>query len=260
MTNALDVGTEFCGAIRAAGLDAPEAVEADGRLHRFASNGKRGDDAGWYVLFGDGIPAGAFGCWRSGIRGTWRADVGRRLTPEEEMAQRERIAKAKLDAEFERKRTANRAATRARQILFASTPASEDHLYLIAKRVKPHGARLYRGNLVIREMACDGALIVPARDTEGRLSTLEFIAPNGEKRFLPGGRKAGAYFAIGKPNGTICIAEGFATGASIHECAGYAVAVAFDAGNLKAVALFMRQKFPSARLIVCCDNDIEEKK
>ncbi len=55
-----DVVSQFADAISAAGLTPPETVEADGELHRFASNGKRSDDAGWYVFDADGIAAGCF--------------------------------------------------------------------------------------------------------------------------------------------------------------------------------------------------------
>ena len=53
-------------AIAAAGLQAPDAIIADGKIHRFTTNGKRGDDAGWYILHLDHIPAGNFGNWREG--------------------------------------------------------------------------------------------------------------------------------------------------------------------------------------------------
>ena len=39
-----------------------------------------------------------------------------------------------------------------------------------------------------------------------------------------------------KPQGVLVVCEGFATGASIHEATGHAVAVAFNAGNLLPVA------------------------
>ena len=58
-----DALEQFRDAIRGAGLIPPDAIEADGELHRFASNGQRGDDAGWYALHDDGIPAGSFGDW-----------------------------------------------------------------------------------------------------------------------------------------------------------------------------------------------------
>ena len=46
---------QFRGAIRSAGLNPPDMIEPDGNLHRFASNGKRSDNAGWYVFHDDGV-------------------------------------------------------------------------------------------------------------------------------------------------------------------------------------------------------------
>ncbi|MGH8647383.1 MAG: toprim domain-containing protein [Gammaproteobacteria bacterium] len=84
---------------------------------------------------------------------------------------------------------------------------------------------------------------------------MQFIDAKGNKRFPSGGTVQGHYHAIGNYQGTLCIAEGYATAASIHEATGYAVAVAFNAGNLKPVALVLRKKFPEAKLILCADND-----
>lgn len=58
---------QFRDAMLAAGLTPPAEIYDDGKLHRFASNGRHGDDSGWYVLHSDGVPAGAFGCWREGF-------------------------------------------------------------------------------------------------------------------------------------------------------------------------------------------------
>ncbi len=58
---------QFRAAIRESGLIAPAVITDDGKLHRFATNGKPNDDAGWYILHGDGIPAGTFGCHRTGL-------------------------------------------------------------------------------------------------------------------------------------------------------------------------------------------------
>src|SRR5262249_58818457 len=78
-----DVIEQFRDATRAAGLEPPVDLIADGKIHRFASKGKLGDDAGWYVYHGDGVPAGTFGDWRTNIKKSWRADVGRSFTPVE---------------------------------------------------------------------------------------------------------------------------------------------------------------------------------
>ncbi len=42
----LESTRQFSDAILAAALTPPVEIEADGRLHRFSSNGKRGDNSG----------------------------------------------------------------------------------------------------------------------------------------------------------------------------------------------------------------------
>lgn len=239
----MDYQAKFADAIRAAGLAPPEQVEADGKLHRFASNGTHGDDAGWYVLHGDGIPSGAFGCWREGVNETWRADIGRKLSPVEAAAHAERVEKMRREREAEEARRQAEARALARKRYDAARPANAGHPYLVRKGVKPHGIRQ------------EGALLlVPMRDGDG-LHSLQTIDAEGQKRFLPGGRVAGCYHAFGKPGPIVCIAEGYATGASIHEATSYPVAVAFNAGNLEAVARALRTKLPDARIVVCADDD-----
>ena len=238
-----NASAEFSAAIRAAGLEPPADIEADGLLHRFAANGKRGDDAGWYILHCDGIPAGAFGDWRTDVRQDWRADLGRQLTPQEEAAHRDRVERRREQVEAERRRLQAEAAGRASAIWKCADPAPDDHPYLARKGVKAHGLRVH-----------DGGLLVPLREGV-KLRSLQFIDLAGEKRFLAGGRVRGCYYPIGKPSAVLCIAEGFATGASIYEATGHAVAVAFNAGNLLPVARAMRAKFPAATIVVCADDD-----
>ena len=57
-----DPTEHFRLAIAAAGLPAPDVIHDDGAIHRFSTNGKRGDDSGWYMLHTAGIAAGAYGC------------------------------------------------------------------------------------------------------------------------------------------------------------------------------------------------------
>ena len=99
------------------------------------------------------------------------------------------------------------------------------------------------------------SLVIAARDVQGQLHTLQFIGEDGSKRFLTGGRIVGCYFAIGQPAGSLLLCEGLATASTLHQATGQAVAVAFNCGNLMAVARALRSKFPSLRLVVCADND-----
>lgn len=48
----MNATAQFRDAMQSAGLIPPETIEP-GKLHRFSSNGKRGDDAGWCKLFPD---------------------------------------------------------------------------------------------------------------------------------------------------------------------------------------------------------------
>ncbi len=243
MNGAID---QFAAAIGAAGLTPPDNIIADGELHRFASNGKRGDDAGYYCLHLDGIPAGHFGCWRSGASQNWRGDIGRNLSPVEVAALAERSAKMRREREAEKARRTDEAKAEAARRWNAAKPTSPDHSYLHRKGVRPHGTR-----------ELDGVLLVPMRDVDGVLWNVERIPPEvgATKKGLFGGRRDELYYAIGKPNGVICIAEGFATGASIHEATGEAVAVAFTAGNVEAVARNMRARFPDVQIVLCADDD-----
>jgi putative DNA primase/helicase len=238
---------QFSDAIQAAGMIPPNAIEADGELYRFSSNGKKGDDAGWYVLHGDGIPAGKFGNWRTSFAQNWRADIGRTLTPAEEAESRAKIAAAQAKREAEEiKRKAN-AKAKALSIWEKAEPAPGDHPYLARKGIKANGAKLHS----------DGRLVIPMR-ADGEIHSLQFIGSDGVKRFLTDGRVKGCYFSMGNPNGAaaLCIAEGFATGATIFEATGFPMAIAFNAGNLGPVSKAMRDKFPDLPLILCADDDI----
>ena len=234
---------QFKTAMLNAGLTPPDDVVPDGVLHRFPTNNRKGDKSGWYVLHLGGIPAGGFGCWRQGFAQTWCAKQADAMTEAERQAHRQRMESIRSQREAAKAQRQQDAATAAAQRWQAATPAT-GHPYLSAKGIKAHGAR------------CEGgALLVPVRDADGELRSLQVIDAEGGKRFHTGGQVAGCYFSMGKPDGVLIVCEGFATGASIHEATGHAVAVAFNAGNLEAVAKVLRAKFPDARLIVAADDD-----
>jgi len=233
----------FADAIRAAGFEPPATIEP-GRLVRFAAPGKgRSNVAGWALLFQDGT-GGVFGDWITSARHTWQAS--RPANDAELKRWREQIARAQRKAERERQREAEAAAERAAAAWAAAGPADPDHPYLQAKGIGPNGARQ------------DGArLVIPVRNAAGAIRSMQRIGPEGRKRFEAGGTIAGHYFSIGKPAGTVIVAEGFATGATIHEATGHAVAVAFNAGNLEPVARAIRSKLPAAVIVIAADDDAD---
>jgi len=236
---------QFMAALAAAGLTPPDVIHADGKLHRFNASGKRGDDTGWYVFHLDGVPAGVFGCWRLGFTESWCGKSDNAMTEMEREAHRQRIKAMQAQREAEEVAKHLAAAAEAEKRWQAAKPCIT-HPYLLAKGVKAYGVR----------SDAAGALIVPMRDTAGNLHSLQTITADGEKRFLSGGRVKGCYHAIGKPKGgALIVCEGYATGASINEATGQAVAIAFNAGNLEAVALALRAKYPALKIIIAADDD-----
>jgi phage/plasmid primase-like uncharacterized protein len=176
-----------------------------------------------------------------------------------EIAARERQRRA---TEAEEQRRHAEAAAKARAIWNAAQPAPDDHPYLLRKGIPAHGLRLYRGDLVIRDMPCDGALIVPAYGTDRQMHTLEFIhsRERDNKRFLASGEKQGHFFALSrhkiKDGEDIVIGEGYATLASVFEATGLTCFVAFDSDNLLEVAQRVHELFPKGKIILAADNDV----
>jgi phage/plasmid primase-like uncharacterized protein len=242
---------QLIDAIKAAGLEPPDHIEMDGKIHRFKSGTKGApgiDKPGWYLVFGDGIPAGRFGCWRSGIEVTWRADVGRKLTQTEEMAHARRLSESKAMRDAALERQHQLASDTVEKIWTGAQAALPDHPYLAKKGIGVHGARA----------TGDGRLVVPLYDPDGTISSLQYIDHQGGKLYHPGGQTGGKFWQIGTMDepGTLYVAEGFATAATIHETTGRPVVVAYSASNLVPVTGTLREMYGATQdIVIVADND-----
>ncbi|MCO5118770.1 MAG: DUF927 domain-containing protein [Burkholderiaceae bacterium] len=169
----------------------------------------------------------------------------------EREAQRQARAERQTQAEAERASAQAVAAKKAAAIWAQAEPASADHPYLVRKGIGAHGARQSKGRLVL-----------PMTDPAGNVHSLQFISADGSKKYLADGAIKAHFFLIGPAlpaSLPLCIAEGFATAATIHEATGYPVAVAFDAGNLRPVALALAGELAGRPMIVCGDDDDRTK-
>ena len=231
----------FRAAMVEARLTAPDAIHADGAIHRFSTNNKASDRAGWYCLYADGLPAGAFGDWRQGFTQTWCSVADADMSADEREANRQRMRQIQQARAAEIAQSHAQAQIRAQRMWREAKPASQ-HPYLSAKGVLPHGLR-QTGSL----------LLVPLFDADKVLHSLQTIDGSGTKRFLAGGKTKGCYCPIGAIAGRVVVCEGFATGASIHQAIGLPVACAMNAGNLQAVAQALHSLGNS--IIVAADDD-----
>jgi putative DNA primase/helicase len=197
-----DILRQFADALRARDILPPSNIIADGRLRRCDAKGRRGKGDAAYLLHLDGFPAGGFENWRDG-RGweTWHADIDRQLSKAERDEHKRRMAKARAQRDADDRQRRTDAAARAEAIWCSAATECNGFPYLEKKHIGPNGARLWHEKLV-----------VPARDLDSAVHSLQFIDQSGGKRFLTDGRTRSGFCPIGElvEGGVILIAEGFA--------------------------------------------------
>lgn len=163
------------------------------------------------------------------------------------LATRQRLEQQQRDAEAQLQDKQAAAARQAALLWQHGKPVDRLHTYLQAKQVEPFGLR----------QISHGRLAVPLV-LGGRLVNLQIIDGQGNKRFLAGGRVQGCYCPLGKvqDGARLYICEGWATGATLHHHTGAPVVCALNAGNLKPVALAMRERFGRrVELVIAGDDD-----
>lgn len=234
---------DLCDAIRSVGYEPPSNI-AIGKVTRFSTNGRRNDRSGWVHVFDDAKGA-VFGCWRSGEQHQWfeKRDYVPDIHEQEAMRQQFEEAKRKAVAERDQ---AYAVAAKEAQVLFDNAVPVVSHDYLTNKGIKPNMARMFGGKLLI-----------PVYGADGILQSVQAIFSDGAKRFHSGGKMAGGHCWIGDPvvGETLLIAEGFATADSLNEATGYAVCIAFSAGNLKSITQMIASQYIGKKIVICADND-----
>lgn len=218
--------------------------QADGAIHRFHVPGdKAGTLNGWYVLFADGIASGCFGSWKAGSSHTWSSRKPADPLEAQLIAQRNEQARSQREAEQHQRQQA--AAVYANRLWRDGRRADPGHPYLMAKGCRPYSLR-QMGDL----------LMVPLYHS-GELVNLQRIGADGGKRFLSGGRVKGCYSPLGiiTAGQPLYLAEGWATGATLHAETGHPVACAMNAGNLLEAGRHLQRRHPEAVLIVAGDDD-----
>ncbi len=254
----LDPLVEFGNAIRAAGLELDGEPEMDGKLHRVAIvDGKKGNRDGAYVGYLDGRPAGNIQNWVSGEKTNWKLE-GPELSGEEraQLAAQSIIKKQERAAKLSVQHDEAAGKAQSRWDRAKDVPEGELTPYLERKQVPAVGVRRDGDNILI-----------PVRDIDGKLWAIQTVFPE-KKELVPGtepldkvftkdAKKEGGFHMLGeiKPGQPVITMEGYATGASVHKATGYAVAVAFDSGNLDAVVGALKERYPTNPHFIGADDD-----
>lgn len=219
-----------------------------------APDDKPGKKSGWYWYSefsddfrpGASIGVGVFGSWKGNPeRVLWTSKRRDSMSNAESIRMDEQIAAQKIARDAEIAEDRRRATELATAIWLAAKYATADYPYIQAKGIEPGLLRIHEGRAVV-PVKKDGAVV-----------SLQFISPDGSKKFLTGGQVKGCYCPLGfMPKAErVYICEGYATGSTIHEATGDTVYVAFNAGNLSDVTDAVRDLHKDAEIIVAGDDD-----
>lgn len=251
---------------------APDLIEP-GHLQRFATSDRRGDDAGWCLMFQDRL-GGVYGCYRAGIQGTWTARDRRTMTPSEraelarqvEAATRQRLALRRLRWDANARHNA--------QVWAQSVPLSPSDpcmLYLqrrgfgdvwpLPEVLRFHRALPYWHGA--EKLGIFPAMVAPVIAPDGRMVALHrtYLTMDGHKADLPSPKKltgtagplAGACIPLHEPvHGCIGIAEGIETALAAWCASAVPTVASYCAGNLAA------WRWPAGvqRLVIFADADM----
>ncbi len=251
------------------------SIVPDGKIHRFPVDGdKTAEKAGAYCIFSDGWPAGWVADWRQGIQVNWcykkehlDHDGKKFFTDEQIKLSKEQLAKRREQLFKEAEERQQKAILDARKLwdnLRENMHFDAYHDYLRVKDIAAYGIRLrcnFNGYFN-PAYKCE-ELVIPVRNIDGEIQTLQFIDQNGRKKFFTDAPVRGGFFSIGlnekflreHANDPILLGEGFATMTTVYMLTNMPCVAAMNAGNLYPVAQALKSKYPDRKIIIMADND-----
>lgn len=284
------IGTFFTlrEACESAGVQYRE-IHATGRF--FRSNlidGGKGDAS--IKLFSDGNGGMVFNQRDKTMAFFFLGYKDQRLTAAQNIQIKKAIEEAKAQFDREERERHERAAFTAMKLIDHAKQAQK-HPYLERKHVKhvptlltiPASAAMdivgdyYEAQYHYRPKTLKGTkgrylrlnedwLLVPMRGASAAIQTVQIIDSAGSKAFLSGGKASGSYWQADElpecdldTTMTIGIGEGVATVLSVRQVKNFPVIAAMSCGNLKAVALNVRARFPRSKILILSDVGNGEK-
>ncbi|HUV23095.1 MAG TPA: toprim domain-containing protein [Gammaproteobacteria bacterium] len=236
----MNVETEVIATLQSCGVAYSGPIVLDGNFHRVGKN-----KSGWYIGYSTPIAVCVCGDWKTGVSEKF-IEARQDITPKDRQRIAQQMREAAAQREAELKTSYEKAANQCRLIWRHAEPmGQQSHPYLVRKNVLDEGLRIKGSQLV-----------VPVTDGE-KIHSLQFIHPDGEKRFYPGGRVKGMHYRVGLNLSTerVLVCEGLATGLTLLKDTNVPVFIAFNAGNLRPVARAIRMAYPASEIIIAGDDD-----
>ena len=255
-----DALQEFVEAATRHGLQIDHTPIADGEIHRVPTTEDRGSNkTGWYVLHQSSFGiCGTFGDWRTNQTQKWRGGDASRTDPATIDALNRVMAEQRQKVEAAKAITRERAIAEIDQIrqqarIFNAGDGVEDLPYLRQKGFTQCPSEVWLQGRT---------LFIPVYDASWRVVNLQSIyESNGktEKRWHPGATRDECWMAVpGKSpwgSGTIAIAEGYATAASMAAASGIWTIAAGGTAKIEQVAMAIRKEHPHQQIIIVADDD-----
>ena len=247
------VKEEFADALRQLNCAHPDDPFMDGRGHRVKAIGdKKSERSIFYVVHTDDPPAGYIKNNRTGVEIRWKAK-GYSLTDEEKASLRAEAAQKSAERDAAELKMHEATAERVEKQLATLQPVQSSTPYLSNKGISAKAGAFTD--------AKGKDTFLPAYDVDGRLWSMQYVLEDGTKRFAKDSRKTGCFNVVGggveklANSPVLIIAEGYATASTLSDATGQPTVAAFDAGNLKPVAVALHEKFPAKPIVIAGDND-----
>ena len=234
-----------------------EQLILDGQIHRYQVEGdRRGKRNGAYCIYPDGVPAGFVQDWRKEIKLNWKFDMSgfndeqKKYFDSDEFKIKAENNRKKREKEIKEKQI--KASESARILWESLKSADPSHPYCQKKQVYAYG---------IRPNSQSNALAIPLRDVNGNVKSMQWISPDGDKKFFEGASTDSLFFSIALDslhegdNLPILIGEGYATMAKVYELVSLPVVAAISCYHLVQIGKILREKFPDRKIFVLADDD-----
>lgn len=261
---------QFKAALEAQGfiIDTPIM---NGKIQRCKIDGDRGNEkSGAYVGFLDEYPAGFIQNHKTGFKENWKFQLPDKNNQIQRSTQNKSIDNNLIKQKQEEREAQltllqKKTALRLEKEWVESKNATKEHKYLISKGLESSfGLKIDKFN----------NLLIPLKDENGKLWSLQRISENGDKiigviktkeekeqGIEYSARKKGCFYTQTplENQKEFLICEGFATAMTIQAATQKPTIVAVDAGNLINVAKVLKQKFPKTQITIFADNDLKQE-
>lgn len=242
----------------------------NGKIQRCKISGDKGNEkSGAYIGFLDEYPAGFIQNHKTGFKENWKFQFDKNnqiyRSTQSKNIDNNLLKQKQAEREAQLVLLQKKTALKLEKEWMESKIASKEHKYLISKGLK-----------TTYDLKTDkfNNLLIPLKDENGKLWSLQRISENGdkiigviktkeekEKNIEYSARKKGCFYTQTplENQKEFLICEGFATAMTIQNIIQKPTIMAIDAGNLINICDRLLKKYPNKKITIFADNDLKKE-